>query len=316
MESYRGGTRIPLLGLVMVCTLTACDASRPLRDQDAAQGAANLSGAALAALRPDNTFDLAAAASLNGDRLISQAQAKRLAMAFVRTFGQAFLPTWESDRGGTINLSRIRAGKRAYFAQSPYAALTADGIHQADRRVVGPYYLVTLFDGEEPVIQIAVSALLTKYGVSANGLLESEKQTGMDFITEGIPRNGEFAPVSPEEAAALAAVGTNTTVQTVPQLMLPGFPYSPVLARWKVDLADSIDVGTDARSVQRVRTIFVGPLKRARFAVPSMKDAQRPAVFAIGAGADGGLRRAPASVRAHPGHVAVFERVDLVGRNH
>lgn len=228
-----------------------------------------LTGAAAAALGPDNQFNLAAATSLNGERIISERQAKRLAMAFLRTFGPAFRSAWEADRGAPINLAQLSPAPRAYFAQSPYGKVPRDDVHPADRRRVGPYYLVTLLEGDNPAVQMAVSALATDFDIRRNGLLQSPLFTGMDFISEGIPPSGDlYSPLSPEEAVELVGKSTGALVQSVPELVLGDKDDSPLFARWRIDLDREVaaDVGSNT-PVARGRTIYVSPLRSKRFAV-------------------------------------------------
>lgn len=109
-------------------------------DEDPVAGRAELesaavAGVAAAALGPDGRFTLAAEKSANGDAIISPAQARRLAQAFLRTFGSTFLPGWVEDRGGPIDLASLTASPRVFFAQTPYQPLPRNDLHAAHRRI-------------------------------------------------------------------------------------------------------------------------------------------------------------------------------------
>lgn len=234
-------TGMHALGAV-VLMLAACNVADNLVEQRRPRlGVQNVIGEAAAALATDGTFEMPRGVSLNGDRIIDDVQARRLALAFLRTFGQSFRSTWEADRGGSVNLARLGVSSRVFFAQSPYAAFPNMDVHPAYRRQYGPYYLVTLIDGAEPIVAMAVSALATDYGIDASGLLVSPKHTGMDFLHEGIStRPGAYRPISPEEAAETVASSTGARVSRVPELVLVGRENSPTLARWHVQVDRSL----------------------------------------------------------------------------
>jgi hypothetical protein len=258
--------------LLLALGVAACDTDPISTSVTPSALRSAVTGDAAAALGADGQLRLAPPKSLDGQRLITPMQARRLTMAFVRSFGQSYLPTWEADRGGTIQLSKLTPGPRVYFAQTPYVALTEPDIHAAYKLHVGPYFIVILQQDDQPVVIMAVSALATAYSINQQGLLVMPKETGMDFLHEGIPpgRNARFRPISPEEAVLMAHEATGAKVKSVPELVTVG-GASPTIARWRVELDRDVSItSAGAGDANRMAsTVFVGSVEDARFAVPS-----------------------------------------------
>jgi hypothetical protein len=258
------------VGLLLLGSIS-CDATEPVR-REAQLTSLQLSGAAAAAVGADGQFVLPGPKSLNGESIITEARARRLALAYVRVYGQAYLPSWEADRGGPISLSRLSASSRVYFAQSPYGSVPRNDVHAAYRRRFGPYYLFALVDGPTPVVAFAVSALATDYSVDAQGRLVSPAQTGMDFLHEGIPLDGSFGILSPEEAVHVAAAASGARVTGIPELVLTNSDDAPTIARWRVQLDRDVRAVGRSGNGRRTSTVFVGGRRSDRFAIEAEGD--------------------------------------------
>lgn len=297
--------------LLVVFSSAGCFDSEPSEPQlSTVVSPAYVTGAAAAALGPDGRFALEAPSSPNGDRIISPVQARRLAMGFLRSFGVAFRAGWEAERGGPIDLASLAASPRVYFAQTPYSAVPRNDVHSAHRRHFGPYYLVTLLQRSEPVLQISVSALTTEYSIDDRGRLVAPVETGMDFISDAMPADGSFRPISPEEAVAMAAEATGATIRDVPELVLMGSAHSPAFARWRIELDRPIRArGRDGRDAAAQRTVFVGSLRNSRFAVddPDGSGSHR----AVMVPRSGGGRPVAVQVNVRPGSHKALRAVDL-----
>jgi hypothetical protein len=230
--------------------------------------ASYVTGAAAAALRSDGTFVQDSPDSPDGTPIISEKQAGKLALAYVRAFGRSFHRDWERDRGGSIDLTMLTVG-RIYFAHSPYGAFPS-GFQPAMRRMYGPYYLVPLESNGTPVILMAVSAYNTDVGIDDQGGIVLPKLSGMGFIHVGIPMTASlFAPLSPEEAVKKAFDAGHARVAEPPQLVLLGRRKSPLLAAWQITLDHGIPTrARDEQSARDVRVILVGPREKDRFQRP------------------------------------------------
>lgn len=289
-----------------------CDATtRSTTDLDRVAVRLHVTGKAAATLNGAGEFQLEAPRSLNGNAIIAPAQARRLAMAFLRVLGRSFHSAWETDRGASIDLSTLSPSSRVYFAQSPYQAVERRDVHQAYRRDLGPYYVLTLNSGAEPVIVIAVSALAVDYRIDATGRLIEPVETGMDFVHEGIPGKGGFGLLSPEEAAVVAAEAAGAQVENVPELVVAGGESSPTLARWKVDLDRPVEIQTPAGGRRTVRSLYVGGQSSIRFAVPQPgQSSSRSIPMRMGIGGPENVR-ATVTVKLHPGRTDAFDQAHV-----
>lgn len=247
--------------------------------------------------------------SLNAEKLISELQAKRLALAYLRTFGQSFKPWLDAGRGASLELASLVAHPRVQFAQSPYAKLPRDDVHPSYRRLFGPYYLVTLLDNGTPAVQIAVSALATEYAIGPTGLLMSPHFTGNDFFARAVPVDGSAPPLSPEEAVELAATASGARVQAAPELVLVGSDYSPAFAKWRLELETPVTVKDGDGRLRTTRTLLVGSEKRSRFAVPEGSNAAHTRMELRST--DRQHRTVTVLVPIHAGRAAAFTRVTL-----
>lgn len=116
--------------------LVACQDTDPWQPPlTSAVSAANVTGDAAAALGSGNQFALASPASLNGEPIISPAQARRLALAFLRTFGASYRAAWEADRGASIDLATLGAASRVYFDSYHLQRVVLHGARRWQRRL-------------------------------------------------------------------------------------------------------------------------------------------------------------------------------------
>ena len=204
---------------------------------------------------------------LEGVPIVSAVRARELAAAFTHSYGPAFRPFWERDRGGAIDLAQLTVGPRVYPAQTAFDKVPDIGCHPAFVRLFGSYYLLTLNRGSEPLVRMALSAQTTEFSVDKNGDIVSPPQTGQDFLTEGIPLGGTYI-VSPEQAVALAARATGAHVNRVPRLFLRrNNAFSPTFALWRVNLDRAVTVVYTSGESARANTLYVGP--NALFYVPT-----------------------------------------------
>lgn len=304
----------PYTALAFACALVAsssCDLTEHAAPQEIPLDPVHVTGAAARALGPDGRFRLGSAESLNGDRMINADQARKLSLAFVRTFGRFFEPTWEQDRGEAIDLATLEASERVYFAQSPYGSLSRSDVHAAYRRNHGPYFVVTLLSHGTPVVIMGVSALATDYAVSETGQLVVSQSNGMAFLHEGIPLNGtEYRPMSPEEAVHYAATMTGVRVVSVPELVITSAKDSPTIARWKVDLESDVSVQTPDGRARSTRTILVGSQRAARLSIPRTDEPRIRALEAVVSAARRPIR-AQLQVPIHAGRTASFDIVHV-----
>lgn len=246
--------------MLAVLSTTACDRqSLPSAPPEQSKLRAALVGDAAVSLQANDELALGRPTSPDGDAIISEGYARSLAMAYLRSFGRTFHATWERQRGGRIDLSTLSAGPRIYFARSAYGAFPR-GFHPAMRKAYGPYYLVTLLSGGEPVILIAVSAYNSDMRTDASGQLVLPPLNGMGFIHEGLPTDpSRYRLPSPEEAVLSASEATGARISTVPVLVMPNREQTPLLAAWRVELDREV-MTSNARSQRAlVRQIFVGP---------------------------------------------------------
>lgn len=294
----------------VVLIAAACDnsetrlASAPVAPPSISQ---YVTGEAADALRSNGELRLAPGESYDGTAIISADRAIELANAYVRTYGYSFKRMWERQRGTRIDLSTIAAAPRVYFAQSPYGAFP-EGFHPAFKRWYGPWYHVTLMSGGSPVILMAVSAYLTEYKIKDNGLLAIPIASGNDFVHIAIPSESNgFAPISPEEAVARAALASGASIDRTPDLVLRGGSSSPLFAAWQMSLDRPAPLSVPQNG-REARVLFVGPMGRQNFLVAAPN---QPAVDR-GVGRRIGNRGEPLivdhfQVAVRPGRIVRFE---------
>ncbi|CAA9299210.1 MAG: hypothetical protein AVDCRST_MAG89-336 [uncultured Gemmatimonadetes bacterium] len=188
---------------------------------------------------------------------VSAEAAAEIAVAWSRTFGQYVRGEFERIHGKPIDFQSLRVGAPAYYANAAYEPVAAD-VHPGIRNGIGPQYLVYLVDDEGPVISIAVAA----FGQSRveGGRLILPSAGGMEVVPNPLPRDaGFFAPLSPEQAAALANRATGMRVSAVPELVMPGRGFHPQHARWRVSLERPVAARVGSRAGDHLtREVYVG----------------------------------------------------------
>jgi hypothetical protein len=189
---------------------------------------------------PDGRFALAAPHSPDGTPIITPERAGQLAKSFLLSYGRFMGDVWAGQRGAPVYWDQLEMDPRILFAESPYQRFPYT-YHPADRRHFGPWYLVHFGSGGAPVLTVAVSALSTDLQIARDGRVLEPFLGGEYFKTAAVsldPSVGptQYAPVTPEEAAAHVASRTGAMVAEVPRLVLRDDHWHPVLAQWRVVL--------------------------------------------------------------------------------
>lgn len=258
-------------GSAVVLALAACDQSGPQiasPDRSSEGIRRHLTSEAASQVRSDGSFSLAAP-SAPGDRPIMSAErAAELALAYVRSYGPSFKEVWEEDRGAPIDLASLRVGGRVLYARTPYGAFPS-GYHPAFAHVYGPYYLVPMSVGSEPVLLISVAAYATQTRLDRGGFISRPVQSGNEFVSRGLPIDTtRFRLISAEEAVEFVGRSTGARIAQVPEFVRVAMPNAPAAAVWKLTLDREVGVraGT-GRGRARVREVYVGPEKGGRFMI-------------------------------------------------
>jgi hypothetical protein len=268
-----------------------------------AQAAANLGS--------DGRFLLAPPAAPDSRPIISAERAGELALASVRTWGPSLHRAWEQDRGGPINLAGLRAGPRILFARTPYGRFP-DGYHPAFARTYGPYYLVTLYSGADPVLLVSVAAYNEEARIDEKGLVHRPVNSGAEFFTMGLsPASAEFQLVSPEAAVEEVGRATGARITATPELVRLGMPYHPATAVWKLTLDREIPVQARGKgTAHRVRELYVGPVRSRRLMMATRGAVRSERTGAIALTPDDRIDQVDVPILA--GETVSFEAVDVV----
>lgn len=224
---------------------------------------------AAAGINGQGLFSLGQPAATGDHPIITPERAGELALAYVRSFGPSLRSVWEEERGAPINLATLRVASRVLYAGTPYGSFPA-GYHPAFQRGFGPYYLVPLTSGAEPVLLISVAAYATQTTVDRRGFVQRPVQRGNEFVSRGLPVDtARFRLVSPEEAVAFVAETTGARIARTPELVRVGMPYAPASAVWKLTLDREIAVKAGQnRAPSRVSEVYVGPERGRRVMIP------------------------------------------------
>jgi hypothetical protein len=246
-------------------------------------------GEAEAALNGDGAFEILQDLPPGSDSppTVTADRAAELGAAFIHSYGPAFLAQWQNERGAAINLSTLQLEPRRYAAVTPFEAVPSSTCHSAFVRLFGSFYLFRLASGQDPEILLATSAQVTDYSVDSNGDIVEPSLTGMDFLTIALPVNKQaFAPLTPEQATAIAARTFNAKVSRVPELVLRDVDFAPIAALWSVMFDRSVEVHTNGQTLQ-TQIVYVGPNRPSRFFVEAPQQpiaVTRPCLHADGAG--------------------------------
>jgi hypothetical protein len=222
-------------------------------------------------LTRDGRFILASPQSPDGTPLISEARARQLAATYVRTMGPFHVGAWQQQRGSAISLAALAPAPRAYFAQSPYAAVP-NGLHPSVRKLYGPYYVVPLLEKGSVAVLLAVSAYNADEQIGDDGQLNLPPMDGNAFVSSGIPASmSAYAAMSPEEVVVQSARASKRKVAAVPELVRPSARVMPIFALWKVALdSDVAIVRGVGHALDRTRSVFVGRTSADDLRTPSL----------------------------------------------
>jgi hypothetical protein len=262
-------------------------------------------------LTADGRFILPPPRSPDGTPLISEESARQLAAAYVRTMGRFHVEAWEKQRGASINLAALAPAPRAYFAQTPYAAVPG-GLHPAVRKLYGPYYVVPLVENGATVVLLGVSAYDTDETIGADGQLVLSRIDGNAFVGSGVPASmSAHVAMSPEEVVVQTARATRRKVAAIPELVRPSARVMPIFALWRVSLDSDVVIARGAaRGVERARSLFVGRKSADDLRVPSLVQLVEDTATAATVDARGQLGAdAPFRVRVRPGQTVDYEPV-------
>ena len=122
----------------------------------------DLVGEAAAALDATGHFTLPTPIRRTTYPEISADRAGALAVAYIGDYGHFLLPHFGMKHGGPIDLASLRACGSPLYAATPYNAASLAQASVPTRRLLGPYWLVSLCAASGgQVLSIAVSALAT-----------------------------------------------------------------------------------------------------------------------------------------------------------
>ena len=239
------------LALIALVAFTSSCSDQPVVAPVSGETAKWLTGDAARSLDPNGHF------ILSGPPIeeLGDLQARSLAAAYLRVGARWLANTWQQDRGGEIDFDHLRLCPRGYYARSAFN-IGSTGSRSA-REFIGPKWLFSACTpGGVQVVSIAVSALATELSATKDRI---DGPGGGQFTSAGIPTSLSAAPISPEEAARIAAVGTGKLVTQVPELILPPPPYPPQLAKWRIRLNGPVTlVGRVTGSRLSTTDVYVG----------------------------------------------------------
>jgi len=166
---------------------------------------------------------------------ITESQARGFADAYRRIHLPHVIGVIERDRGGGIDVGKLRSCGRAYHVEPAIEPLPPN-VLPAARRAYGPRWLIT-FCGSAgtPQVSVAVSAYATDLALE-NGRLIYPVEGGEFFFVAGIPiGQADGLPGQPESAIAWFAARTGIRISRVPHLVMLPRTW-PQLAYWKLEL--------------------------------------------------------------------------------
>lgn len=258
-------------GCAAALVLAACDEpdAHIAGPERAVQGVRrHLTSEAAAQIRSDGLFSLEKPSAPSDRAIISAERAGALALAYVKTYGPSLKTSWEAEHGAPIDLTTLRIGGRVAYAKTPYGDFPA-GYHPAFAHAYGPYYLVPVNVGSEPVLLISVAAYATQTGIDRRGFISRPVQSGAEFVSLGLPIDTTaFRRLSAEEAVELVGLSTGARIARIPELVRVAMPNAPASALWKITLDREVGVRSGARGAPaRVREVYVGPERGRRLMV-------------------------------------------------
>lgn len=189
---------------------------------------------------------------------VTVANASAFAILWSREFGPLFRELLEGVHGGPIRFDKVAPCGRPLYAVSAFEEPPLEMLPSI-RRAFGPWWLITMCDGNTPKVSVAVSAWATELTI-VNGQIKFPVNSGAEFYAHGIPvgHSGEY-PVSPERAAVSTSRQTGKRVTSAPYL-IAGFNKlgHPGHARWQWRLESPVGVRTDSERVLSVGEVFTG----------------------------------------------------------
>jgi hypothetical protein len=284
----------------------ACTSDTPTAT-DARIKADLLGGRAVAALDGSGRFVLSTAAPQVGQ--VDARQAEVLATAYEHTFGRQLVAKYNQDRGGApIAIDRTVACGRTYLAVSPYADLPPTTPANA-LRFVSAKWLVTLCDGAQAVVSVAVSVYASDVQVREGRIVSQPAPN--DFSGAAIPIGGAM-PMTPEQAVQMAARATHRRITEVPELVLPSVPYAPQLARWRLTLDTAVTLHGERSGKRRSSAeVLVGFGRTSRTLALGAHDADSTRVGHLRGLAPDGRTRVSLTLVGKPGYPTAFEEVEV-----
>ena len=252
-----------------------------------------------------------AAPGIPDQPIISAERAGELATAFARTWGRFYRDDWAKERGAHIDPGGLSADPRIYYAETSYGEVP-DGFHPAFRRAFGAWYLVTLTQGGNPALVVAVSAHNTDMKIDGHGNLVQPSLSGNDFHAWGVAaRDGApgLRPLTPEQAVAAVGRRTGARIHRTPDLLLREIGQHPANALWRLHLDRGVRVRAAGRE-REARALYAGP--GGRYFVP--RDTQPGSHRGTGIRYDASGQRigpAPLEVPVKPGGAVEFEEVTV-----
>jgi hypothetical protein len=212
-----------------------------------------LSPSVLASLNSAGQFETVAIDSTAGPQL-SEAEAKAFAIVFARNYAVHARSYFEGQRLARIDFQRLTPCGRALYASSRARVSPQAEVHE--RNFIGPRWVIALCSAGEPQLSVAVAALAVEMKVKDGEFITFPGPHGNEFLPSGIPAEWDGAlPVSPEQAAILAAKLSGHHVTKVPQLVLAGAGRIAFDAQWVI----SLDGPVHAIGLEATDRVFVGP---------------------------------------------------------
>jgi hypothetical protein len=218
---------------------------------------ASVTGDAASAVSDAGKFVLPAPPITLATQLTS-VEATKLAVVWSQQFGPLLRSDLEGAHGGPIAFGNLEPCGRPLYGESAFEEPPLDML-PSSRRAVGPWWFITLCQGDTPTVSVAVSAWATELRIVDNRIVFPTNQ-GMEFSGHGIPlgHTGEY-PVSPELAAVSAARQTGRRVASSPYLLAPFNKRGhPGYARWHWRLEDTVVVKTETGRSLSAGEVFVG----------------------------------------------------------
>ena len=202
---------------------------------------------------------------------ITLGRADSLAQGWVRAFASMDRSLLERQRSAPIHVPALRVCGRTLFARSAFDPLPST-LPAYIQRSFGPYWMVTLCDGQAPAVSLAVSAYATELTLANGEVRFPIPSIGEDFKWMGIPVGSPGLPLPPEEAVATMFAQISRRVAAAPVLVIPGNSI-PQLARWHLRLDSTASFRTK-NGIVREQDVYVGKLRAGDTVLARLAPAQ------------------------------------------